>query len=198
MTSSRDSSRRLFLTTALACGSALAPAWATTAPAHPWLPGSRRIGKGTLRVLGLHVYDAGLFALADFDARSFAAHPLVLEVLYQRELTGASIAEYSLKEMRRTAPTTDEATAERWMQFMRRVFPDVKAGDRLVGAWNPATGTSRFAANDAAPLELQDVGFGQHFFGIWLAPTSPRPKLRAQLIGSADKAGPGNNQASPR
>lgn len=150
--------------------------------AHAWLPDSRRIGQGTLRALGFTIYDAALFALADFDPASYARHPLVLEILYRRSFTGEDIAEYSLKEMRR-AGDVDEATAQRWAEFMRRAFPDVRAGDRLTGQWMPARATSRFAANDGPAVELADALFGPRFFGIWLAPRTPRPDMREQLLG---------------
>jgi len=181
--------RRSLLLAACAAAAAPGAAFATAAggsgaPAasHAWLAQSRRIGQGTLRMLGLHIYDASLFALTDFDAEAFAAHSLVLEIHYRRAFTGEAIADYSLKQMRRSA-APDDAAAERWLQFMRRAFPDVKPGDRLTGQWLPGSSLSRFAANDAAAHELQDARFGPHFFGIWLARETPRPELREQLLG---------------
>lgn len=153
-----------------------------TPPAHAWLPRSRRVGHCTLRMLGFTVYDAALYALADFDGASFAAHPLVLEIVYRRALSGQDIADYSLKEMRR-AGAFDDASAQRWLQFMRSAFPDVRSGDRLTGQWSPDSGTSRFAANGGPAVALQDAGFGPRFFGIWLAPQTPRPDMREQLLG---------------
>ena len=162
------------------------PAWANTAdvsPArHAWLPQSRRVGHGALRMLGLNLYEATLYALADFDAAAFATHPLVLEIRYRRSFTGDAIAERSLKEMRRGG-ALNEARAERWLQFMRSAFPDVKAGDRLTGLWLPAQGTTRLAANDGSPAEFSDAEFGTRFFGIWLGPNTSQPALREQLLG---------------
>lgn len=184
---------------AAACGLAAAPWWlreaaATTALAanagdageaaagHPWLVASRRVGQGTLRVFGVHVYDASLFARADFDAGDFTRHPLVLEIRYRRKFAGAAIAERSLEEMRRQGEL-DEHDAQRWLRFMREAFPDVRPGDRLTGLWSPQEAASRFAANDGALRELSDAAFGPRFFGIWLAPQTSRPELRAQLLG---------------
>lgn len=168
---------------AAAAAAAASAASAPSAPGgHPWLPISRRVGQGALRWLAFTVYEASLFALPDFDAAAYAAHPLVLELHYRRAFTGSDIAEYSLQEMRRAAPV-DEAAAGRWLQFMRRAFPDVAPGDRLTGMWIPGSATSRFAANDAAPVALQDAGFGPRFFGIWLAPQTSRPELRERLLG---------------
>jgi len=158
-----------------------------SAEAHPWLPQSRRAGQATLRMLGLRLYEATLFTLDGFNAERWASQPLVLEIVYRRDFKGGDIAERSLQEMRRD-PGFDEAAASRWLPFMRRAFPDVAAGDRLTGAWLPASATSRFAHNGAAPVELQDPAFGPRFFGIWLAPHSSRPELRAQLLGSSVSA----------
>lgn len=172
-----------------ATGAARATASATPASAapaspatHAWLPSSRRIGQGTLRMLGFTIYDAALYALADFDAAAYAAHPLVLEIHYRRAFSGQDIAEYSLKEMRR-AGGVDEPTAQRWLQFMRSAFPDVRSGDRLTGQWLPGAASSRFAANEGSTVALQDADFGPRFFGIWLAPQTPRPDMREQLLG---------------
>lgn len=175
--------RPLGATTPAAGESARAGAGMGAVPAtHAWLPQSVRIGHGTLRALGLAVYDAALFALADFDPARFGMHPLVLEIVYRRPFDSADIADYSLKEMRRSGDV-DDATARRWHQFMRRAFPDVRAGDRLTGQWVPARATSRFAANDGPAHELMDAAFGPRFFGIWLAPRTPRPAMREQLLG---------------
>ena len=160
---------------------ATAPAGGAS-PGHPWLPQSRRVGRATLRMLGFSVYDVALYALPDFEATAYAAHPLVLEIRYRRAIAGADIADYSLKEMRH-AGAVDEVTAGRWALYMRSAFPDVKDGDRLAGLWQPAAGLTRFAANDGAAVELQDATFGPRFFGIWLAPQTPRPELREQLLG---------------
>jgi hypothetical protein len=165
--------------TTSAATTAASPAPSAT---HAWLPRSRRIGQGTLRMLGFTIYDAALYALADFDATAFAAHPLVLEIHYRRSLSGQDIADYSLKEMRR-AGGVDEPTAQRWMQFMRSAFPDVRSGDRLTGQWLPGAASSRFAANDGSAVALQDAEFGPRFFGIWLAPQTQRPDMREQLLG---------------
>jgi hypothetical protein len=160
----------------------VAAAPARAAPGHAWLPESRRVGEASLRMLGLHIYDASLYALPSFEAQRFAAHPLVLELEYRRSFSGEAIAERSLKEMRRGGPI-DDGSAERWLRFMRGAFPDVRPGDRLAGLWLPERQTSRFAANAGATHELIDVDFGPRFFGIWLAAHTSLPDLRGQLLG---------------
>jgi hypothetical protein len=66
---------------------------------------------------------------------------------------------------------------------MRRIFPDVQAGDRLTGVQRPGEG-ARFFFNGQPRGELLEAEFARLFFGIWLSPRSAQPNLRQQLLGS--------------
>lgn len=165
------------LTTAL-----MQPALAT---AHGQLPGSRPQGEATLRFFGLKVYQARLWTLPDFRAERSADHPLVLELTYLRDFKASAIAERSLQEMRR-ASGFPEAQAQRWVAEMKRVFPDIKSGDRLAGLYQPGQGT-RFWHNGQPAGEVADPDFGRFFFGIWLAPTTSEPQMRQALLGLKEK-----------
>lgn len=167
----------------------LAPAWAAaqagdaaaialSASPAPWPVR----GQGTMRFLGFPVYDATLAAPAGFDPQAWAASPLELTLRYHRGLRGEAIAERSLDEMRRGGPIA-EPTAAAWLAFMRAAFPDVGAGDRIVGRWWPDSGRAAFQVNGGAWRELADPAFGPRFFGIWLAPHSSQPALRERLLG---------------
>ena len=163
----------------------LAPGVGDSAGAPPPARGAWRVwGRATLRFLGLAVYDATLAAPPDFAPERWATQPLALTLLYHRALRGEAIAERSLQEMRRGGPI-DEDTAQRWLAFMKAAFPDVRPGDRITGRWWPAAGTASFEVNGAGPRELVDPAFGPRFFGIWLAPTTAEPGLRAQLLGQS-------------
>lgn len=146
------------------------------------VPGWRVQGEATLRFLGMAVYDATLSVPASFDAEAWAAQPIALSLRYHRSLRGTAIAERSLQEMRRGG-AIDEAQAARWLAFLQEALPDVRAGDRIVGRWSPASGTVSLQVNDAPPRELADREFGTRFFGIWLAPHTSEPGLRAALLG---------------
>jgi hypothetical protein len=156
--------------------------------AHPQLPGSRLQGEATLRYFGLRVYHARLWTLPDFRVNQPADQPLVLELEYLRDLKGRAIAERSLQEMRR-AGNTAEAQAQRWLAEMQRVFPDVKAGDRISGQHLPGQG-ARFWHNGRLAGEIDDAMFAKRFFGIWLAPTTSEPDMRLALLGQADAGTP--------
>lgn len=138
-------------------------------------------GEARLRVLGFHVYDARLWAPSGFDAGRWAEAPLALEIRYARPIGGEALAETSLAEMRRQGELPD-ATAERWLEAMRTLFPDVRAGDRITGVKRPGAG-ARFWVNGRALGEVDDAEFARRFFGIWLGPQTSQPALRQRLVG---------------
>lgn len=145
------------------------------------LPGARHWGTATLRFLGMPVYDARVWSHAPI-AHDGAAQRLAIEVRYARALSGARIARRSVDEMKRLGPVT-EIQAERWLQAMTRLFPDVQAGDRITGVQRPGH-SARFFVNGRAVGDVEDPEFARLFFGIWLSPRSSEPALRAQLIGA--------------
>lgn len=154
---------------------ALALLASLTAQASTDLP---RLGEGTLRWFGFKVYDATLWAAreqADFSA------PLRLELRYARALSGAAIAERSDEEIARLGFGTSEQRAG-WLEAMRRLFPDVEAGDALAGEHLPGQG-ARFFRNGAPLGEIADPEFSRAFFSIWLDPRTSAPALRASLLG---------------
>ena len=146
-------------------------------------PGLRSVGTARMRFWGLHIYDAQLWASAEFKASAYAQSPFALELLYARSLSGKAIAERSLQEMQRQGAMPAEQ-AQTWLTAMERAFPDVKAGDRIVGAHTPGQG-ARFWFNGQPRPGLRDAEFSRRFFGIWLSDATSEPALRAQLLGLA-------------
>ena len=145
------------------------------------LGGARLQGSGTLRFVGLRVYDARLWAGAAVAGVDWATAPLALEFEYARSLDGVRIAERSLTEMRRQSDI-DADVAERWLGAMKQLFPDVKAGDRITGINVPGMG-ARFFINGRLKGDVRDLNFARHFFGIWLSPKTSEPALRDSLLG---------------
>lgn len=145
------------------------------------LPGARLQGQGRLRFLGLHVYDARLWAGSPVPGSDWAAAPFALELLYARRLKGPLIAERSLKEMRRQGEISEPA-AERWLALMVSLFPDVGEGDRITGVNLPGVG-ARFHVNGSVRGEPREPDFARMFFGIWLSPRTSEPGLREALLG---------------
>jgi len=180
---------RLTRRTALLLMAAL-PATALAGRAPPALPpelkgelrDARLLGEGRLRHLGLHVYDIRLWAEAEFSARDLLSQPLALELEYARALEGKAIAERSLKEMQGLG-AIDEERADRWLQQMRQIVPDVKKGDRITGVQRPDE-AARFFVNGQPRGEVRDAEFTRLFFGIWLSPRTSQPQLREALLGT--------------
>ena len=180
-------SRRQLL---LACAAMAAPAVQAQAPAAAApaelsadLPGARLLGRGTLRFMGLRIYDARLWAGSAAPAADWVAAPLALELQYARSLDGIKIAERSLTEMRRQGDIAADA-ARRWLGAMTQIFPDVKEGDRITGLNLPGVG-ARFFVNSQLKGDVRDADFARSFFGIWLSPKTSEPTLRDALLGSA-------------
>jgi hypothetical protein len=138
----------------------------------------RLIGQGTLRWWGFHVYDAALWSGA---ARWQAQAPYALDIRYARRLTGAQLAETSVDELRRLG-IGDEAALTRWGAAMKRLFPDVGPGSRLIGVHVPQRGALFYSAT-AYLGAIDEPEFARGFFAIWLDPRTQTPELRAALLG---------------
>ena len=144
------------------------------------LPGTRLAGQGLLRFWGLEVYRARLWLHPDFQPAHYAAHPLALELAYLRDFSAQDIARRSLKEMQRVGPFTP-AQGERWQQALQAALPDVQAGDRLTGLYQPGQGVV-FQKNGQQVGAVDDAEFARLFFGIWLSPQTSEPALRQALL----------------
>ncbi len=163
----------------------LTSAWGAGPAAPPELvrdlPGARLQGQGRLSFLGLHIYDARLWLGEAPLAADWTTQPLALELIYGRALKGDLIAERSIKEMKRQADFSD-ARAEQWLNGMKKLFPDVKEGDRITGLQLPGIGLRCFI-NGQLKGELRDTEFARLFFGIWLSDKTSEPALRDALLG---------------
>ena len=70
------------------------------------------------------------------------------------------------------------------LALMKQAFPDVAAGDRLLG-FHDGQGQVRFFRNGEPTAQIDDVDYARLFFGIWLAPQTSAPALRESLLGPA-------------
>ncbi len=147
------------------------------------LQGKAEVGKGLLKVWGFEVYDASLWAAPGFDAQRFPQQRLGLELHYLRKFDGADIAQRSVDEMNAIAPL-EPATAQRWLQAMSQLFPNVKPGDRILGVHQPGEG-AHFYLNGQLLGAIADPAFSTRFFGIWLSPKTSQPRLRDALIAQS-------------
>jgi len=140
-------------------------------------------GEGTLRWLGLKIYEAKLYTPEPVTHQKLFTTPFALELTYAREFVGHKIAERSVEEIRKLKIGSPQQQQE-WFGEMRRLFPNVKAGDRLRGVYHPDQGTDFFL--NGKPLgRIQSLEFSRAFFSIWLDPKTAEPGLRNALLGAA-------------
>jgi hypothetical protein len=136
------------------------------------------VGKARLSFLFWDVYDAQLYA----PQRVFSPDGMyALSLRYLMDFSGPDIAERSLDEMRGQG-YRDKLQLDRWLVEMLTIFPDVQAGDELIGV-RSVIGESYFLHNGKVIGTVTDPLFADAFFGIWLAPNSSEPKLRKKLLG---------------
>ena len=154
------------------------PAAAQTLPPEAAaLAGAREAGGAAFRYLGLRIYNAKLWtAGARFDAEA----PFALGIRYARNIKGLKLAEESVKQWREMRYGF-EHLHQAWEAEMRRIFPDVKPGDELVGVYLPGKG-AQFYFNGKLAGAVSDQAFARAFFAIWLDERTTEPGLRRALI----------------
>jgi Chalcone isomerase-like len=145
------------------------------------LPNARSVGVAQLKVWGFKVYDARLWAELEFNPQDYARRAFALEINYLRSFDNDAVAERSIQEMRGIG-SMSEAQATQWLAQMRKIFPDIAIGDRLVGLHKPGIGAI-FSFNGKPVGEILDPEFARLFFGIWLSPKTSAPQLRRSLLG---------------
>ena len=147
---------------------------------------ARLAGEGEFTWFGMRIYDAQLWVgpLGYQDAMPETA-PFVLELRYARALDGGKIAEASEEQMQKIGAGTPQQR-QAWLATMRRIFPDVKQGQRLAAAWRAGVSPGvRFYLDGKVLADVPDGDFARAFFAIWLSPASTAPKLRGALLRGA-------------
>lgn len=153
----------------------------------------RLAGRGLLRWFGLRVYEATLWVPATgFDPSRPLQSAFALDLRYERALEGAAIAETSAKEMARLGMGTP-ARRDEWRDALRRILPDIRAGDRLTGVHQPGRPV-RFFRNDTPIGAVEDPEFGTAFFSIWLDAQTAAPELRSALLRGGLRPGSAGRQ----
>jgi hypothetical protein len=135
------------------------------------------VGEARLKVLIWEVYDSALFTPS---GRWQGVAPYRLSLRYLRDIPAAKLVEETAKawqEQGRSHPKLNE-----WLVLLGELWPDITEGDNLVFGLN-ASGDSAFWFNGSPLGSIDDRDFGSLFGGIWLDPDTPRPGLRAELIG---------------
>ena len=139
-----------------------------------------KCGTALLKVLFWEVYESSLYTpdgTWQDDTRPFR-----LDIRYLRTISAEDLVKQTGKEWAEQGKASPQHTT--WMEDLRTLWPDVTSDDVISLAVDKA-GVSTFLFNGEVIGSLQDPQFGEDFSGIWLAENTTRPKLRAQLIGTA-------------
>jgi hypothetical protein len=171
-------SRAVFLAAALFVAGPLTAALPD--PVKALAPGWQVLGSGEARFIGVHLYDASLWVAGPGYREDV---PFALVLTYSRAFSRSLLVSTSLDEMRRLGGA-DEARLARWKLSLEQVFPDVAAGETIVGVHVPGRGAV-FYHQGRLSGELADPAFAKAFFAIWLDSRTRVPALRARLLGLA-------------
>ena len=136
-----------------------------------------QVGEARLKVLFWQVYDSALYTPSGQWDES---PPYQLSLSYLRDIPVHQLVEETEKAWRQQGVSHDQEAL--WLQTLGTLWPDVSAGDTLVLGVGIA-GDNGFWFNGEFIGGIDHPDFGRLFAGIWLSEDSPRPALRAQLIG---------------
>ena len=184
----------LWAITALSALAALGEDSASTAdnatPPQP-MPSSREslslstaswplVGEARLKVLLWKVYDSALYTPS---GRWLGAGPYQLSLTYLRDIP----VEQLIKETRKAWDEQNRVHPEQenWLRALAEMWPDISTGDNLVFGVG-ADDQNQFWFNGQSIGGIDHPDFAAFFGGIWLSEDSPRPALRARLIGEQD------------
>lgn len=138
------------------------------------------VGQDDFHKLFFHVYDISFWS----DSGGWATAPYALSITYAMDFSANELVSRTLDEMRHVSRLDDTALKSYGAQ-LRRIWPDIKKGDRLTAL---ATSPSQmgFFLNGKALGNMDDPAFIPAFFGIWLSPDSSEPVLQHILTGTKE------------
>ena len=138
------------------------------------------VGEARLKVLLWKVYDSALYTPS---GRWLGAGSYQLSLTYLRDIP----VEHLIKETRKAWDEQNRVHPEHenWLQALAEMWPDISTGDNLVFGVG-AGDQNQFWFNGRSLGGIDHPDFAAFFGGIWLGEDSPRPALRARLIGEQD------------
>lgn len=134
-------------------------------------------GTGKLTWLWMKAYDAELWM--DGDTWS-VNEPFALSLIYGMDFASLELADRSVEEMKKVA-TLSDSQLETIRALLQRVFPNVKAGDRITAVNVPGKSV-RFFYNGQSTGKIAQDYFPEAFFAIWLSEKTSEPGLRRSLL----------------
>ena len=138
------------------------------------------VGEARLKVLLWKVYDSALYTPS---GHWLGSGPYQLSLTYLRDIP----VEQLVKETRKAWDEQNRVHPEQenWVRALAEMWPDISTGDTLVFGVG-AGDQNQFWFNGRSLGGIDHPDFAAFFGGIWLGEDSPRPALRARLIGEQD------------
>lgn len=140
-------------------------------------PSFDRVGKGTLKFMGMKIYDSELWAPKGKFADS---KPHALGIYYTWDINKKDLVRTTREELVRVGNFTD-AQLDNWQAQLSEIYPDIRNGDTIVAFAYPNKQV-KFFYNGKFAGEVSDAAFANYYLKIWLSDKTSEPKLRKQLL----------------
>src|ERR1700749_4233281 len=113
---------------------AATPAWAAPPELASVIKADKPFGEGHMNFLFIKAYNARLWT----DAPTWSMdQPFAMEITYGLGFDTDDLVERTIKEMKNVDPAFSDADVARLTPELNKVYPPVKAGDRLVALYVP-------------------------------------------------------------
>ena len=153
------------------------PALAAPAEIASVIHAATPYGSGKYAVLFITAYDTELWT----DAPGWSMNaPFALTLRYHIGFSSDYLLNRTLREMKGVDPKLSDADIERYRKAMA-FFAPASSGDEMTMLYQPGEPV-RFFKNGAPTGEVNEPGFAQDFFGVWLSPATSEPDLRKSLL----------------
>ncbi len=139
----------------------------------------RPYGTASLTWLFLTAYEASLWT----DAKAWSMEaPFALSITYSMSFTREELVERTVDEMRKVSPSLSKEAVARFGAALAKAYPNVESGDRVTALHVPGQPV-RFFHKGRPTTSIDEAGFAEPFFGIWLSPKTSEPSVRRGLLG---------------
>ena len=153
------------------------PALAAPSEIAATIKADKPYGEGHMNFLFINAYNARFWT--DANGWSMDA-PHAMEITYGLGFDTSDLVERTIKEMKNVDPGLNDAEIAKLTPQLNKVYPAVKAGDRLMALYVPGKPIAFF--HNGTPTGSIDNAYARDFFGLWLLPNTSSPSLRARLL----------------
>ena len=137
------------------------------------------VGEARLKVMLWPVYDSRLYsATGGYNPEQ---RPVRFEIQYLRNIDASDLVLQTEREWGQQG--NNHPRKGQWLETLQQLWPDVTKDDVIALDVNEQ-GYSTFYSNGELLGQITDQDFGINFLNIWLSPTTSRPALREELLGS--------------